>query len=75
VGAWIGITVGIMLIWRLRILKYVGFWAGIGAAAAAALFSTAVYTWLSTEDKKKFPEEEIKKWATQWIEKMLAKTD
>lgn len=74
-GAWVGITLGIMLIWRLRILKYVGIWVGIWAVTAAGLFATAVYAWLSSEDKKKFPEEEIKKWAIWWLEKLLTKTE
>lgn len=72
IGAWIGITLGIMLIWRLRLLKYVWIGMGIGAATAAGLFATAVYAGLSESDKKKFPKNEIENWAKWWIEKMIA---
>lgn len=75
IGAGASVTLGIMIIWRLRALKWIGMWAALGAASAASLFAGAVYAGLSDSDKKKYPKDAIEKWARWGMEKILAKTE
>ncbi len=64
-GVWV--IAWLMILWRLRALKWIGLGAAIGAGGAASAFAGAVFVGLSPENQKKFPKERIEEDFKKWL--------
>ncbi len=71
VWVWAWTIVSLFILWRLRGLKWAAVGATAGAALTATLFAWAVYAWLSPNDKKKFPKEQLEQDAEKWLRTMF----